>query len=160
MKSDVTTVPALVFIREITLRDAPAAAALSGELGYPASIEAMEERIRKLAALENHAVFVACQPSEAVVGPEKVVGWIDVSITHHLQADPCGEIGGLVVSSEVRSAGIGRRLVAQAERWVADRGMTRMIVRSRVSREAAHRFYERERYSRTKTSAVFSKELA
>lgn len=142
-----------LLIREISVRDAAAAAELSGELGYPATVEAMEQRIRNLSSLKDHAVFVACLPED------RVVGWIDVSITHHLQAETCGEIGGLVVSSAVRSSGIGRRLVAQAERWAAERGVKRMMVRSRVSREAAHRFYERERYSRTKTSAVFSKEL-
>jgi GNAT superfamily N-acetyltransferase len=153
MEGEVTAVPAVISIREITLGDAADAAGLSEELGYPATIEAIEQRIRSLGALKDHAVFVACLPSG------RVVGWIDVAITHHLQADPCGEIGGLVVSSEVRSGGIGRRLVAEAERWAADRGIKRMIVRSRVSREAAHRFYERERYSRIKTSAVFSKDL-
>lgn len=160
MKSDVTTLPALILIREITPRDAAAAAALSGELGYPASIEAMEQRIRDLPALNDHAVFVACLPEDRVVGqPERVLGWIDVAIAYHLAVDRYGEIGGLVVSSEVRSAGIGRRLLAEAEKWVADRGIKRMVVRSRVSREDAHRFYEREHYSRTKTSAVFSKDL-
>ncbi len=143
-----------VLIREIAVFDAEAAAALSGELGYPGPVEAMEQRIRNLASLRDHVVFVAC-----VGEPETVVGWIDVGIAYHLQAEAYGEIGGLVVSSEVRSMGIGRRLVAEAERWVADQGIKRMIVRSRVAREAAHRFYERERYSRTKTSAVFSKEL-
>ena len=153
MKCDVTTLAAPIVVREITLRDAAAAAVLSGELGYPASVEEMEQRIRDLPARNDHAVFVACLPEE------RVVGWIDVAITHHLQADPYGEIGGLVVSGEVRSAGIGRRLLAEAEQWVSDRGIKRMVVRSRVSREDAHRFYERERYSRTKTSAVFSKDL-
>jgi hypothetical protein len=34
-----------------------------------------------------------------------------------------------------------------------------MVVRSQVAREAAHRFYLRHGYERTKTSAVFSKVL-
>jgi GNAT superfamily N-acetyltransferase len=80
--------------------------------------------------------------------------------TRHLTAEARAEIAGLVVASEVRSRGIGRHLVARAERWALERGLTDMIVRSRSTREAAHRFCLREGYRQTKISAVFTKELA
>ena len=92
-------------LREITLADATAAASLSGELGYPASPEVMQQRITSLSP--DHVVYVACLEKE-------VAGWIDVSVTHHLQSEPRAEIGGLVVSSKLRSRGIGRVLVARA----------------------------------------------
>lgn len=136
--------------REITLADAAAAASLSGELGYPASPEVMQQRIASLSA--DHAVYVACLEGE-------VVGWIDVSVTHHLQSDPRAEIGGLVVSSKLRSRGIGRVLVTRAEQWAIERGLKSVVVRSQIAREAAHNFYLREGYARTKTSAVFTKQL-
>jgi len=137
-------------IREITLADAPAAAELSGELGYPASPEVMQQRIAALSA--DHAVYVASLAGE-------VAGWIDVSVTHHLQSDPRAEIGGLVVSSKLRSRGIGRVLVARAEQWALERGLNSVVVRSQIAREDAHSFYLREGYARTKTSAVFTKQL-
>ncbi len=140
-------------VRQIAITDAEAAARLSAELGYPVSPEEMQKRIREVANLAEHAVYVACVANV-------VAGWIDVGIVHHLQAEAYGEIGGLVVSSEYRSLGIGRKLVARAEEWARSRGVKRMIVRSRIAREAAHRFYLREGYERTKTSAVFSKALA
>ncbi len=145
--------PAVVSIRKIVAADAEVAARLSGELGYPASAAEMEERIRALSALPDRVVFVACQE-------EAVVGWIDVGLVHHLQAGPYGEIGGLVVSSDARSNGVGALLVERAERWVLERHVDRVVVRSRVSREAAHRFYLRLGYEQTKTSAVFSKKLS
>jgi GNAT superfamily N-acetyltransferase len=77
----------------------------------------------------------------------------------HLQADVRAEIGGLVVAAGCRSQGIGARLVGHAEQWARERGMCGMVVRSQIKREDAHRFYLREGYERTKTSAVFSKEL-
>lgn len=113
----------------------------------------MEERIRNYTRLTDRVVFVAYHDGA-------VIGWIDVGIVHHLQVEPNGEIGGLVVSNTCRSAGIGAKLVARAEQWVKERGLTRMIVRSQIAREAAHRFYLREGYERTKTSAVFSKTLS
>jgi GNAT superfamily N-acetyltransferase len=137
-------------IREITLADASEAASLSGELGYPTSREVMRQRIASLS--RNHVVFVACLS-------EEVAGWIDVSVTHHLQSEPRCEIGGLVVSSNFRSRGIGRVLVARAEQWARERGLLSVVVRSQIAREGAHNFYLREGYARTKTSAVFTKQL-
>ncbi len=88
------------------------------------------------------------------------MGWIDVSVVHHLQNDPYGEIGGLVVASGNRSAGIGQALLRRAEEWIRrEKKLRRVVVRSQISREAAHRFYLREGYSRWKTSAVFAKDL-
>jgi len=141
----------VILIREIALSDAEAAAQLSAELGYPAEIDEMKKRIALVSSAADRVVYVAQR--------ETVVGWIDVSIVHHLGTGTYGEIGGLVVSAEHRGSGIGRKLVAQGERWVADRGIATMVVRSRITREAAHRFYLREGYTMTKTSAVFSKTL-
>lgn len=140
------------FIREIQFTDAAAAAQLSGELDYPVSPEAITRRIETIVNLSDHIVYVACLSNT-------VVGWIDVGIVHHLQTEAYGEIGGLVVSNGCRNRRIGQKLVAKAEQWVAHRGISRMLVRSQIAREAAHRFYLREGYSRTKTSAVFSKDL-
>src|SRR5712671_2051793 len=91
--------------REITAADANAAARLSEELGYPVSPAEMKQCIEALERLTDHVIYVAC-----IAGA--VVGWIDVSISPHLQSEPRAEIGGLVVSSEVRGQGIGRRLMA------------------------------------------------
>src|SRR3982751_4447020 len=115
-------------IREITIEDAAAAAALSGELGYPVTATRMEERIRERDGLSDHAVYVACDAGGAVVA------WIDVGLTHQLQSDAYAEIGGLVVSESCRSTGVGRELVARAEEWAVQRGVAKMVVRSRIGR--------------------------
>jgi GNAT superfamily N-acetyltransferase len=137
-------------VRQILATDAAAAARLCEELGYPASISAIEQRISTLADRQDSAVYVACLDS-------KVVGWIGLSIVHHLQSDPYVEIGGLVVASEIRSQGIGSVLLSFAEKWAASHGINTVVVRSRVSRERAHLFYERAGYTRVKTSLVFHK---
>jgi GNAT superfamily N-acetyltransferase len=141
-----------ILIREIALTDAEAAAQLSAELGYPAELEEMKERIGVVNSLQDHVVYVAYVANT-------VIGWIDVGTVHHLSTGAHGDIGGLVVSPEYRGAGIGRKLITRAEQWVADQGILRMIVRSRITRQAAHRFYLREGYAMTKISAVFCKEL-
>lgn len=139
-------------IRELTPDDAPAAAGLSAELGYPVSPVAMRERIGALSRQPDQIAYAACIADE-------IVGWIDLAIVRHLASEPRAEICGLVVTSDARSKGVGRLLVARAEEWALEHGVTEMLVRSQIKREDAHRFYLREGYLRTKTSAVFTKEL-
>lgn len=145
--------PSDIRIREITPLDAPEASILCAELGYPVTVDALRHRIEYLMCQPDHVIFVACVE-------QAVVGWIDVTIAHVLASEPRAEIAGLVVSPAMRSRGIGHMLVMRAEQWAFSRGLKDMLVRSRVSREDAHRFYLREGYARTKTSAVFTKHLA
>ncbi len=143
---------------EVTVRpaqpsDAQALAVLSRQLGYEASDDEMRSRLQRLEATTDHVVLVACTPSNSVVG------WIHACLTFHLQTGDAAEIAGLVIAEGVRSRGLGRLLVEHAEAWVRGRGAKRIRVRSNVKRTHAHHFYEREKYVRTKTSAVFDKEL-
>ncbi|HZS55482.1 MAG TPA: GNAT family N-acetyltransferase [Bryobacteraceae bacterium] len=142
-----------ILIRQIAPADAEAAAGLSAQLGYPVDTGILKKRIEDTIAATDHTVFVACLENT-------VVGWIDVGIVYHLATGVHGEICGLVVSSQCRSRGIGRKLVREAERWIMNCGISTAVVRSRITREAAHRFYLREGYSLTKTSAVFTKQLS
>ncbi|HZU25199.1 MAG TPA: GNAT family N-acetyltransferase [Bryobacteraceae bacterium] len=142
-----------ILIRGIEPGDAAAAARLCGELGYPLEAAEARERIDILTGSRHSAVHVACVSGE-------VVGWIDVALDCSLAAGRYAEIRGLLVSSEHRSHGIGRMLIRHVEAWAAAQGAASMLVRSRVSRERAHRFYLREGYSMVKTSAVFAKQLA
>ena len=146
------TSPPSVEIRPIVPADAEAAARLSGEFGYPTDATTMRQRIEELSASADHGAFVACKAGQ-------VIGWIHVSAVQHLQSDPRAEIGGVVVADHARSGGIGAQLIARAEQWARDAGFASIVVRSQIMRDAAHRFYLREGYSHTKTSAVFTKRL-
>ncbi len=144
----------LLNVREIALEDAAAVAELSVQLGYEASVAETEERITVLLSnTENQVALVACVDGD-------VVGWIEASIVRHLQAAPHALIGGLVVKDGVRGLGVGKRLCAEVEAWTKSKGLTLVRVTSRSTREGAHRFYLREGYLQTKTSAVFEKVLS
>ncbi|HWW22609.1 MAG TPA: GNAT family N-acetyltransferase [Edaphobacter sp.] len=140
-------------VRVIAPEDAAAVAELSAQLGYEATAAAIEERIATLLLnAENQVALVAC------VGGD-VVGWIEASVVRHLQSEPQALIGGLVVKDGVRGLGVGKRLCAEVEAWTKNKGLTVVRVTSRSTREGAHRFYLREGYRQTKTSAVFEKVL-
>ncbi len=141
-----------VEIREALESDAPALAELAGQLGYPSDPAIIRERIHQLGESRDHSVLVAC-----IAGV--VVGWVDIVIIDHLVSGRRGEIAGLIVSSKHRNARIGTQLLREAEGLLARAGLDTVVVRSRTQREDAHRFYVREGYRLTKTSAVFSKPL-
>ena len=149
-------VAASLLVRRIAPEDAVTVAELSGQLGYAISGEAVAGRIRALTCADSgsarQVAFVAC------VGTE-VVGWIEAVIEHHLQSPPHTLITGLVVKDRMRSLGVGKRLCAEVEAWSRTNGIAIVRVTSRMTRERAHRFYLREGYTQTKTSAVFEKVL-
>jgi uncharacterized protein (TIGR00290 family) len=141
-----------VVTRRAALTDAPVIAELSGQLGYPVSDAEISERLRDYYEDPDHCVLVAEYGDD-------VVAWVDVSIQSHLQSGKYGEIGGLVVADNFRGQGVGSRLLRAAEEWIKSRYVGKCLVRSRSTRVDAHRFYEREKYSPEKISAVFTKTL-
>ena len=137
-------------IRVLQPEDAPAVAELSGQLGYESSAPEIAERIRALLANPEQVAFAACLKYE-------LVGWIEAAVVRHLQSPAHTLIGGLVVRENLRGLGVGRRLCEEVERWTRQRDIAVVRVTSRSTREAAHRFYLRDGYRQTKTSAVFEK---
>jgi GNAT superfamily N-acetyltransferase len=63
------------------------------------------------------------------------------------------------VDERNRGAGVGRALVSAAEEWAKESGLATIRVRSRIERDRAHKFYERDGYTRLKTQYVFEKPL-
>ena len=140
-------------IRNARTYDAPALAALCGELGYPAT---RRQLVARLAAIE-------AQPATRVLVAEdaagNVIGWLQVAQSPHLVDDAVMEIVGLVVTAAAHGSGIGAALVRAAEAWARECGTDRLRVRSRTERERAHAFYLRAGFERSKTQAVFEKRM-
>ena len=136
----------------MTAADADEVARLCGQLGYPASGEAVASRFAQIARRRDQAVLLAeCDG--------RIAGWLHVGVHRTLESDAMAEILGLVIDESARSRGIGAMLVTEAERWAIDTGCGTMRVRSRVARDRAHAFYERAGYRRIKTQHVFEKAL-
>jgi GNAT superfamily N-acetyltransferase len=132
--------------------DAPALAALAGELGYPSSAE---ELLGRLAAVHptDAAVIISADAQD------QPTGWCHVELHRSLVEPMSALILGLVVGEGHRSTGIGAALLAAAEGWARARGCHRLVVATRITRERAHRFYAREGYEVSKTSYFLTKPL-
>jgi GNAT superfamily N-acetyltransferase len=142
-----------VVIRRARNSDAPRLAELSAQLGYPATVSEVVERMRKLKAASPNALFVAELPD---IG---VVGWTHVSVTHLMEVGTRAELNGLIVAEGHRSLGAGARLLEAAESWARKHDCPSMSVRSNVVRERAHDFYLRRGYAHYKTQKAFRKTL-
>jgi len=139
-------------VRLADIADAPALAALSAQLGYPAEVEAMKKRLLGLQQNDGHAVFVAQSNDD-------VVGWLHVFLHQLLESELMAEVGGLVVDGNARGTGVGRMLMARAEQWAAAHGCAAVTLRTNVVRTDAHAFYEKLGYRNIKTQHTYRKRL-
>lgn len=139
-------------IRRVEESDAVALTSLFGQLGYPCHPETMRECISRIAQERSHWARVCVRGGT-------VVGCCHVFSSLILEAGLVSQVGGLVVDDRSRRAGIGRTLMASAERWAAEQGCVSMYVRSNIIREDAHAFYERIGYRRAKTQHAYRKAL-
>ncbi|HEU4400533.1 MAG TPA: GNAT family N-acetyltransferase [Candidatus Polarisedimenticolia bacterium] len=142
-----------VRIRTATHADATALADLSTQLGYPSTATEIERRLERLLPDAGQSLYVA----ETAEGA--VVGWVHVASHCFLGDEGFADVAGLVVDERHRGRGIGRLLLAEAERWAVRHGHARMNVRSRVQRERAHRFYLDLDYLHVKDQRVFRKAI-
>jgi len=133
--------------------DSASLADLSGQLGYPATLGQIRQRLRGIRLEGQHALFVAETKEDGVIG------WLHVSKQPLLEVEIRAEVNGLVVAEGYRSLGAGARLLATAEDWARKHGCKGMSVRSNVIRERAHQFYERNGYEHYKTQKSFRKPL-
>jgi ribosomal protein S18 acetylase RimI-like enzyme len=102
------------------------------ELGH--ALEALGEAVSS----DGASVLIAEHESE-IVGLCTVYDDIE-SVRYGRRA----WVEDLAVHPERRSLGIGKRLLDAAKDWARARGATHLELDSAVTREAAHRFYERE----------------
>lgn len=126
-----------VEIREAVPEDAGAVSDLLAGLGYPDEVVAVRHRIAMFAASADDHVLVA----ELAAQP---VGVLALSLTPRFAEDGMlSRITALAVAPSAQGAGVGRRLVAEAERIAATAGSTLMQVNSgrRPERDRAHEFY-------------------
>ena len=140
-------------IRRATLADAEAIAALSGELGYPASTQQMSERLAVLLLQDTQFIAVA------VTAEGDVRAWIAAEQRLLLEYGEKVEIVGLVVGAAARRGGVGKALVAAVEQWTRQQRLTIVAVRSNAARAESHPFYEQLGFVRRKTQHSYEKVL-
>jgi ribosomal protein S18 acetylase RimI-like enzyme len=130
------------WIRDAELNDAQELAVLMCELGYETRRAEMETRLKLILSNPAYRTFVAIKDG-CVCG---MIGTLAYPSYEH--NDPSGRILALATSSAARRRGIGRALIATAEKDFAQKGIRRVALDTRLTREDAHKFYESLGYER------------
>jgi len=130
------------WIRDAELNDAPELAVLMCELGYQTDRTEMETRLELILSNPGYKTFVAIMDGN-VCG---MIGTLAYPSYEH--NDASGRILAVVTSSRARRRGIGRALIATAEKDFAQRGIRRVSLDTRLTREDAHKFYQLLGYER------------
>ena len=123
-------------IRDAELNDAAELAVLMRELGYETQRPEMESRLKLILSNPAYKTFVAIVDG-CVCG---MIGTLTYPSYEH--NDPSGRILALVTLSAARRRGIGRALIATAEKDFVQRGIKRVALNTRLTREDAHKLYE------------------
>lgn len=142
-----------VSVRAALIEDASRIAQLSAQLGYPASPEDVERRLRLTAQSPENVVYVAA------LQDGQVIGWLHAFVYRTIESDSRAEIGGLVVDVRHRRSGAGRLLMGHAEQWAREQGCKAVNLRTNIVRKDAHAFYESLGYKLVKTQHAFRKSL-
>ena len=110
----------------------------------PAILDAYRTALREIDAAPSGGVLVAELRGE-------VVGVCQLIVFRHLQSRGglCAEIESVHVRSDLRSQGIGSRLIAEASARAREAGCYRVQLTSNMARPDAHRFYLREGFSQS-----------
>jgi GNAT superfamily N-acetyltransferase len=138
-------------IRAAKPADAEAIALLSRELGYPAELKTVRERLRRILGREDQRVVVAEIPSGAVCG------WLQAHSSIAVESGLRVEIVGLIVSETMRRRGVGRCLVEYAETWAKEISAETVVVRSNAKRVESRVFYPSLGFLPSKTQVVYRK---
>ncbi len=127
-------------IRNARPDDAPDLARLLGELGYPTEADIVRQRVEEMAQRPEAVTRVGVL-SGRVIAMSTVV----FRPTLHELGD-IARLIAVVVDPGRRGQGIGRQLMADAERISWARGAVRIEVTSAEYRHEAHAFYEHMGY--------------
>lgn len=135
----------MIKVRPFESYDLESLTALMTDLGYPSSIEEMEERMKKIQSQSNCFTFVATIN-------EKVVGMIGVRQNFTYTTNRIiTQISALVTKKEYQGQGIGKELIKFIEEWTGSNESDFLYLTSAIKEERinAHEFYKKNGFEVT-----------
>ena len=139
-------------VRVMESDDLAAVRGLLDQLGYDVEADEVSRRFTAVDESGSQALAVAESGGD-------VVGFLHVFGRPALEKPPEAVVQAMAVDRATRRHGIGRALLAFAERWARERGFRSVTLGSEVGRADAHAFYTRLGYAPTATSQLFRKRL-
>lgn len=142
--------------REVQVADASFLVPLMEQLGYPIDPTIMRENIQTYIQLPNQKAWVAEKSGQ-------IVGCIAVAITNYFHRPRSFlRVIAMIVDEQERRSGIGKNLMALAEKFALDQGCSHIELTSGMHREklGSHEFYRSLGYTEiNNTKKYFAKKL-
>jgi len=136
-----------IVVREAVIADAPEVLRLFTLLGHA---QPEGDATTRLAAFFEAGDRVLVASNRVAAPGAALTGAVTLHITPEIhRAGPIGRMTALAVDENARGQGIGRALVAAAEKEFAARGCAMVEVTSNKKRTRAHSFYEQLGYEGT-----------
>jgi GNAT superfamily N-acetyltransferase len=121
---------------------------LSSEL----TVEYIRDKLSSISAAKNSVVLIA-------EDDKSIAGYAYLCEVVFLGMEPFIELQSILVDSNSRRCGIGKKLIHAAEQWCMDAGFHKIVLSSRIHLTAAHVFYKSLGYEIYKQSYFFSRAL-
>ena len=142
-----------VKLRAITSEDVPNAVPLLAQLGYEMSLAEMAQRVEAVSSTPGHLLLVA-------EIERRVAGLLHAFVRPAIENPREAVVQALVVDAACRREGVGRALMAAAERWGMEHDCRSVVLSSNITRTPAHAFYKQLGYRVSATSYILRKPLA
>ena len=139
-------------VRPLVAADLQALLPLIDTLGYDAAPDAIAERLAAVLERPDH-IALAAEAKGALLG------FLHAFERRCLEKPASLVVQAIAVSPNAQGLGLGKLLMAEAEKRARDRDLAGVSLSSRIDRSGAHTFYERLGYARTATSHFFAKEM-
>ncbi|MDP6709474.1 MAG: GNAT family N-acetyltransferase [Alphaproteobacteria bacterium] len=150
--SEPSPAAAEVLVRGMEAADLPSAGPLLRQLGYDVAGPELRLKFDAVQGADGHALFVA-------EIDDRIVALMHVFARPALEKPLEAIVQALVVDDACRGCGVGRRMMAVAERWAVDRGYRSLSLSSQVDRDDAHAFYQALGYGISSTAHTLRKRI-
>lgn len=141
-----------VKIREAKIEDSQAITDLTLQLEHDITLDETKERLEHILKDKSQVILVAEVNN-------KVLGYANVKVNYELLNGIQARLEGLVVDSNTRGLGIGRKLMEKVDDWSRKQGSRTLKFVSNMKRVEAHGFYEKIGYEKSKVQQQFKKVL-
>lgn len=135
----------MITIREYVPSDLESLTELMEELGYPSSVEDMENRMKRIESIPNYYTYVATVN-------DIVVGMIGVRFNYTYTSNKIKtQISALVTKKEYQGQGVGKALINYIEEFTKNKGSDFLYLTSGIKEERvhAHDFYKKNGFEIT-----------
>lgn len=139
-------------VRSASADDLPAVQGLLIQLGYDLEPDDVRARLAAVLDATGHAVLVSDRAGQ-------VIALLHLYARPALEKPPEVVVQALVVDARDRQGGVGKAMMAAAERWARDHGFHSVALTSHIKRACAHAFYAALGYHIAATSHLLRKAL-